>query len=162
MKTSIRPARVSRGVTALVLSAWMLGLPCPALASLGRDVASVQADQVRMRGDVRVLEAAHYAVHEIRVPGGTRIREFVSPSGTVFGIAWQGPFRPDLQQLLGDYFQEFQEAAAAAKSKSRGRGPLGIATPELVVHMGGHLRAFFGRAYDPGLLPPDFAAKDIQ
>jgi hypothetical protein len=162
MKRSIRPGWVSGGVTALVLSACMLGFPCSASASLGRDVASVQIDQVRMRGDVHVVEAAHHTVHEIRVPGGTRIREFVSPSGRVFGIAWQGPFRPDLQQLLGDYFHEFQEAAAAAKSRSSGRGPLRIATPELVVHMGGHLRAFFGRAYAPGLLPPDFAVKDIQ
>jgi Protein of unknown function (DUF2844) len=122
----------------------------------------VRVDQTRMRGDVHVVEAAGHTVHEIRVPGGTLVREYVSPGGTVFGISWQGPFRPDLRQLLGDYFEEFQEAARGARRKATGRGPLRIDRPELVVHMDGHSRAFLGVAYVPGLLPRDFAARDIK
>lgn len=105
---------------------------------------------------------AGYTVHEIRLPGGTRVREYVSVGGTVFGLAWQGPFRPDLQQLLGPYFDQFQKAAQVAKSKRAGRGPLLVDTPGLVVHMGGHPRAFVGRAYVPGLLPSDFSVDEIQ
>jgi hypothetical protein len=116
-----------------------------------------------MRGALHVEGAgAGHTVHEIRVPGGTRVREYVSAGGTVFGIAWQGPFRPDLQQLLGPYFDEFQRAAQIAKNKRAGRGPLLIDSPELVVHMGGHPRAFVGRAYVPSLLPADFSADEIQ
>jgi hypothetical protein len=147
-------------VIGLALIACVLA-PGSASASLGRDVSSVEVDQATMRGEMHILEAAGHTVHEIRVPGGTLIREFVSPGGTVFGIAWQGPFRPDLRQLLGDYFDEFQAITRAARRPS-GRGPITIDTPELVVHMGGHPRAFFGHAYAPGLLPPAFAPRDIQ
>jgi hypothetical protein len=163
MKTSTSSGRYSgEGVSALVLSACLLVLPRSASASLGRDEASVQVDLAQMRGDGHVVKAADHTVHEIRVPGGTVIKEYVSPGGTVFGISWQGPFRPDLRQLLGDYFDEFQEASRAAKRRGAGRGPLSMDTPELVVHLGGHPRAFFGRAYVPGLLPPGVAAKDIK
>jgi hypothetical protein len=160
MKTSTRSGSHAGGVIGLVLTAGVLA-PGSASASLGRDVASVEVDQARMRGKEHVVEAADHTVHEIRVPGGTLIREFVTLEGTVFGIAWQGPFRPDLRQLLGDYFDEFQAIAQAARRPS-GRGPVTVDTPELVVHMGGHPRAFFGHAYAPGLLPPAFAARDIQ
>ncbi len=139
----------------------LLALSGVASASLGGDVASVQVDQARMNGVLHVEATPGYAVHELRLPGGTRVREYVS-RGTVVGIAWQGPFRPDLQQLLGAYFDEFQEAARVAKSKRPGRGPLLVDEPDLVVHVGGHARAFVGRAYDPGLLPPGLSAADIQ
>ena len=163
MKTSASPGRPSGGgVSALALGACLLVLPGSASAALGRDEASVQVDQTRMRGDVHVVQAAGHTVHEIRVPGGTLVKEYVSPEGTVFAISWQGPFRPDLRQLLGDYFDEFQQAARDARRTAAGRGPLSIHTPELVVHMNGHPRAFFGTAYVPGLLPPEFAARDVK
>ena len=116
-----------------------------------------------MRGALHVEGAfADHTVHEIRLPGGTRVREYVSVGGTVFGLAWQGPFRPDLQQLLGRYFDQFQQAAQVAKSQRAGRGPLLVDTPGLVVHMGGHPRAFVGRAYVPDLLPSNFSVDEIQ
>jgi hypothetical protein len=160
MKTSTSTGSHAGGVIGLVLTACVLA-PGSASASLGQDVASVEVDRARMRGEVHIVEAPDHTVHEIRVPGGTLIREFVSLEGTVFGIAWQGPFRPDLRQLLGGYFDEFQAITQAARRPS-GRGPITIDTPKLVVHMGGHARAFFGHAYAPGLLPPAFAARDIQ
>jgi hypothetical protein len=146
----------------MVSSAAVLALPCSASASLGQDLASVQVDRARMKGSLHIVEAAGHTVHEIRVPGGTRVREYVSPAGVVFAITWQGPFRPDLQQLLGTYFDEFREAARAARTKHPGRAPLVIEKPELVVTLGGHMRAFFGRAYAPGLLPPTVAIRDIE
>jgi hypothetical protein len=145
-----------------VSSAAALALPCTASASLGQDLASVQVDQARMKGSLHIVEAAGHTVHEIHVPGGTRIREYVSPGGIVFAITWQGPFRPDLQQLLGTYFDEFREAAQAARTKHHGRAPLVIERPELVVTLGGHMRAFFGRAYDPGLVPPTVAVRELE
>jgi hypothetical protein len=149
-------------LTAWALGALLLALPLRASASLGGDVSSVAIDQVRMKGSLRVRAVALYTVHEIRLPSGTRVREYVSSAGTVFGVTWEGAFRPNLQQLLGSYFDEFQEAARVAVSKRVGRGPITITRPEFVVHMGGHPRAFFGRAYVPRLLPSDVSLTEIE
>jgi hypothetical protein len=140
----------------------MLSLSGSASAALGQDVASVHVDLARMRGSEHVVPAVGHTVHELHVPGGTLVREYVSPAGVVFAITWRGPFRPDLQQLLGTYFDPFREAAQAARKKHGGRGPLAIESPELVVTLGGHQRAFLGRAYVPALLPPTVTVKDIQ
>jgi hypothetical protein len=162
MPTTNTKTRPSRGRNAWVLGAALLALPCSASASLGGDVASVQVDRSVMNGTLQVATASGYAVHEIQVPDGMRVREYVSAGGVVFGVAWQGPFKPNLQQLLGTYFDEFQEAARAAKSKHPGRAPVLVDEPDLVVHMSGHPRAFFGRAYIPELLPADVAADDVK
>src|ERR1700722_19006066 len=40
----------------------------------------------------------------IEAPDETVVDEYVSPAGTVFAVAWHGPFVPDMQQILGSYF----------------------------------------------------------
>jgi len=132
----------------------------PALASLGKSVDSVAADQRHMNGQIRATAQAGYTVHEISSPYGEKIKEFVSPSGTVFGVAWNGPVVPDLKQLLGDYFSEFQQAAQAS-SRSQRRA-LAVRSDRLVLESAGHMRAFHGRAYAPALLPANVAAEVVQ
>jgi Protein of unknown function (DUF2844) len=43
-----------------------------------------------------------------------------------------------------------------------GHRHLSIDRSDLVVHSGGHMRAFYGNAYVPALLPPNFTIADIQ
>jgi hypothetical protein len=93
---------------------------------------------------MRIMPARQYTVHEMQTPAGTTIRQFVSPSGTVFGVSWQGT-APDLQQLLGDYFHEYMQAASAQPGR-RGRG-IHIDTGDLVFESGGHMRFVTGRAF---------------
>src|ERR1039458_7912212 len=78
---------------AAILSATMLMIALPAFAGLGEDVSSVQADQAHMQGNLRVTQAQVYTVHEIQAPTGIVVREYVSTSGKVFAVAWQGPDR---------------------------------------------------------------------
>jgi Protein of unknown function (DUF2844) len=135
----------------------------PASASLGGDVASVSRDQAHLNATEQgAVTVAGNTTHELRLPGGTLVREYVSATGVVFAVTWRGPFRPDLHQLLGLYFGMFQRAAQAARSPRTTRGPLAIETPQLVVHMDGHPRAFFGRAYVPSLVPSSFSVSDLQ
>ena len=94
-----------------------------------------------------------YAVHEMRASSGTTVREYVSSSGRVFAVAWQGPSIPDLRQVLGTYFTPYVQAAQAAQKKRAGHGPLLIQEPNLVAEVSGHPRAFVGRAYLPQLVP---------
>jgi len=140
----------------------MLMLPLPALAALGGDVASVHEDQAQMKGSLKTTEGTTYTLHEIKGATGTVVREYVSPEGAVFGVAWQGPAIPNLQQILGSYFDTFSEAAQAQRAAHRGRGALYIQQPGLVVESTGHAHTFSGRAFDPGKLPQGVTANDIR
>ncbi len=123
-----------------------------ALATLGADVSSVDTDRVRMKAAaVTTTTSALYSVHEIQTPSGTIVREFANSAGIVFAVTWRGPLPPNLRQTLGAYFQKYQSAPRV--------GPHGhthdvVEQPDLVVHSGGHLRAFLGSAYVPQLMPP--------
>lgn len=145
----------------LVLGGLLLALAGSALAELGGSAETVQADQTRMKASQRITAAALYSVHTMQTAAGVTVREYVSTGGIVFAVTWQGPAKPDLQQLLGTYFQTFSDAAAAARG-GRSRGPLRVAQPGLVVQSGGHMRAFRGRAYVPDLIPDGVSLDEIQ
>jgi hypothetical protein len=135
----------------------------PVSASLGGDVSSVQTDQVRIQGAVmKVTRNGTFTVHEMRAATGTIIREYVSASGVVFGVAWEGPTVPDLRQVLGVYFAPYLQAAQAAQQKRTGHGPFRIETPAFVVEQSGHPRAFAGRAYVLQLMPASTGAELIR
>jgi Protein of unknown function (DUF2844) len=140
----------------------VVSLPVVAFAALGGDESSVQADQAQMHASLRTTHNAAYTLHELQAADGHVVREYVSPSGSVFGLAWQGPSKPDLQQLLGTHFDEYMQAAQAALAKRRGHGPLVVNLPGMVVVSGGHMRAFSGRAYLPQMLPQGVNADAIQ
>jgi hypothetical protein len=141
----------------------MLALPIPASAELGGDVTSVRADQAHMRGALlRITGAERYTVHEVRAATGTIVREYVSPAGTVFAVAWQGPWLPDLRQLFGTYFEHYVQSAREAQARRRGHGPLLIQETGLVVKQSGRPRAFAGSAYVPQLVPQGLDPETIR
>jgi len=140
----------------------MLSLSLPALAALGGDVDSVHEDQARMKGTLKTTQARAYAVHEIKDSTGTVVNEYVSPEGKVFAITWHGPFVPNMQQLLGSYYQRFADAAASQRQAHTRHRAVNIQQPDLVVQNGGHMRSYFGTAYVPTLLPQGVTADEIQ
>ena len=144
----------------ILLLCGLVSLSIPARAVLGDSAASVLNDQARMKGTLRSVDVTSYVLHEITTPAGTVVREYVSPAGTVFGVAWQGQFPPDLEQLLGPYYQQAKQAVQPAER--RGRAPISIQTPSLVVQQTGHPRSFHGQAYIPQLLPQDVKSSDIR
>jgi hypothetical protein len=107
------------------------------------------------------MAASSYTVHEIQAATGTVVREYVS-GGKVFAVAWQGPWPPDMRQLLGSYFDQYTQAAQSPSSFRGGRGPRMIQQPGLVVQIGGHARSFAGRAYIPEMLPAGVLGEDIR
>lgn len=137
--------------------------PPNALASLGGDTSSVASDRVRMQGALRQVTGRNtFTVHEMQSASGIVVREYVSPAGTVFGVAWQGAAFPDLRQLLGPYFSRFQEEAARIGQTRKRRGPLNVDLGDVVVQSSGHPRSFTGRAYLPGLVPPGVGIDAIR
>ena len=137
-----------------------LAAPLAAMATLGEVATSVQTDATHMKAEERVTQNdAAYAVHELRLPSGTVVKEYTAPGGKVFAVTWQGPSLPDLQQLLGAYFNIY---LTEAQKQSASRSQLLIQQPQLVVKAGGHLRAFVGRAYVPQLVPQNLVIDNIQ
>jgi hypothetical protein len=151
---SIRSRRWALGAALLIQA-----LSVPAFAGLGGNLDSVEADQLKMKGTLRTTVSAAFTVHEIQTPAGTLVREFVTPTGKVFAIAWRGPKAPDLRQSLGTYFQQFLDAPRPVHPN---HAHFAITQSNLVLQSSGHMRAYSGRAYDPQLLPQGVAVTDIK
>ena len=132
-----------------------------AFAALGGDVSSVQADQVHMNASWHSRPTPAYMIHELRTPAGMLVREFAAPSGRIFAVSWKGQSPPDLRQLLGSHFEDFEQAAEAQGTR-RTHGPLAIARNGLVVELGGHMRSYAGHAYLPDEVPPGVHVDDLR
>ena len=157
-KTSIKAAWVLGRIVVLLT----LLLPSPAVASLGASEDSVQDDQTRLQANVKITATQAYTIHELTSPLGIVVREYVSASGRVFAVSWQGPFQPDMRQILGSYFSQYSVAAKKQRDNQIRRSPLDIHEPSLVLKSMGHMRAYFGLAYDPRLLPPGVNADELR
>jgi Protein of unknown function (DUF2844) len=131
----------------------------PGWAVLGEYESSVATDQQRIHAQLRQISHQGYTVHQLSAAGGRTVREYVSPKGLVFGVAWQGPTMPNLQQLLGSYFEQVQKAARSRRQRG---GPLVVRTDKLVLFSGGHMRSFHGVAYSPSLLPAGVSAEVVR
>ena len=150
LKKPIRTALCSAILAACPLAA--------AVAGLGGDAASVEADRVSLKGAVRVTPEANFTVHEITT-GKLQVHEYLSSGGKVFAVSWRGPGIPDLKQMLGEYYGQFAQAASAPHYNHH---HLNIETPQVVVQSSGHTRSFFGRAWVPALLPQNFSVDQIE
>ena len=126
-------------------------------------MTTVDADRVHMQGALmRIVQTGPFALHEIRSASGTMIREYVNSSGTVFAVAWDGPWLPDLRQVLGDHFDRYQAAMQRRQQCPHRARRAGHRRGRVVVQMSGHPRAFTGRAYLPGLLPAGVQLASIR
>jgi hypothetical protein len=135
-----------------------VSVSAPALAGLGGDATSVEADRTSMKATLRVTPFVDYDVHEIQT-AGTVIHEYVSAQGKVFAVTWDGPGLPDLAQLLGSY--SAQLAQAQTRSPHYNHHHLRIETPEVVMESDAYLRSRSGRAWVPALFPQSLSPKDI-
>jgi hypothetical protein len=135
-------------------------IPQVAFATLGEPEITVQSDVAQAHAAIKSSEdRSNYRVHEIQLPSGTVMREFVAPNGNVFAVAWQGPTRPDLRQALGQYFDAF---ASAPRSKFSDRRHVQIQQGDLIVQSGGHMRALRGRAYLQSAIPSGVNLGDLH
>jgi len=143
---------------AIAIAAFAILHSASSFAALGGDVNSVLADQAQMKAQRRVTQMSAYSIHEMQSQTGTTVREFVTPEGKVFGVAWRGQSLPNFQQVLGSYYDEFIHNAP----RQRKHGPVTIHTPGLVVQSGGHMRALTGRAYIPEMVPSNVKVDEIK
>jgi len=163
---SAGPRRVGRhraspgGSVGALLCAIAVASPAVPRASLGGTADSVEGDRKALAAVMRPAQAgSRFTVHEMQI-GSTLVREYVSPSGVVFGIAWSGIAHPDLKPLLGTYAGKYFEALHQVP-RSPGQRAHAVRADGLVVERWGHMRSLGGRAYAAELLPEGVNADEI-
>jgi hypothetical protein len=130
-------------------------------AALGGSVDSIESDRkVLSAVSSATTVSSAYSVHVI-VSDATTVREYISPDGIVFGVAWNGLVYPDLTQLLGPYADEYQKAMKKAP-RHPGRRNARVKTNRVIVEKWGHMRNLRGRAYAPDLIPEGVSADEIK
>jgi hypothetical protein len=132
---------------------------CVASATLGETEASIASEPQLSKASIKETMRGSYRVHEIQQPSGTVIREYAGLDGKVFAVTWHGPFSPNLRQTLGSYFDQY---AAAAPAGRQDRNHMQVHQSNLVVQVGGHMRAYSGRAYLPLAMPSGVTPGDLE
>jgi hypothetical protein len=145
----------------MVLSAVLAVLPHRGQAALGEFVDSVESDRKAFSAARGAITAHNeYTVHQVD-SDSTIVREYVSASGLVFAVAWNGLVHPDLMQLLGSYAGEY-ERGLERTPREPGRRRLQVKTNQVVVEEWGHMRNLQGRAYVPSLVPSGVSVDEIK
>jgi hypothetical protein len=145
----------------LGLMAAALGVVQQAEATLGGFVDSVMTDRKALSAVQRATTVQPgYTVQEIE-SDATHVREYVSPGGIVFAIAWNGLMHPDLTTLLGSYVAEYKQALQNTP-RNRGVRRQEVRGSRVVVEKWGHMRNLQGRAYIPALVPSGVNLDEIK
>jgi len=150
------------------LKLWMagslIGLACtgPSWATLGESVASIQTDASHLGSALTIrptVSSSLFTVQRMTLPNSSQVDEFIAASGVVFAVNWRGPRPPDLSQLFGSYFAEYQAAATQPHARS---SHVAINTGHITYHAGGHMRAYWGSARIPALIPAGVTEGDLR
>jgi hypothetical protein len=128
-------------------------------ATLGADAASVSADAAALSGSIRAESGT--SVFTVDVDNGIHVREWLDAAGLVYAVSWSGPAQPNLSQLLGPYYSQFEAAATALPTPGRHR-VVRVQAADLVVETEGYLRAYSGRAYLTAHVPAGVSLAGIH
>jgi hypothetical protein len=131
-----------------------------ALAGLGESADAISHDRTALRATAEtVTPLVAYDVHEMTTEDGSRVREYVSRSGTIFAVAWNGRTKPDLSALLAAHYADYLKAAA---SNHFNHHVLSISNGDFAMRIMKLPRGFTGSAHVPALLPTGTTAQDIR
>jgi hypothetical protein len=151
--------RVLSGGSILLVAASLLLSASHSYAALGGDLSSVVRLQARLGAKLQTHQRPHFTIHELEVPTGAKVREFVGKAGRVFAVAWSGGFRPNLRDLMGEHYDRF---IAGTRGRRVARGVARIELPGMVVIMGGRLRNSFGKVVLTESLPAGVGQEDLR
>jgi hypothetical protein len=146
----VRPSSFRFGTAAATAAiAFSCALWAPsAQATLGSNAASVDANQHALVATRQIVKLPSGERHDLALPSGVIVREYVAPGGAVYAVSWSGPRMPDLHEILGPYF-----AQLGAHASHGGHHRMNLAGQDFVVRSSGHGHAFSGRAWVPSLVP---------
>jgi len=130
-------------------------------AALGEPATPVAASpKAASAGRRAITHRNNYSVQEIKT-GATSVREYITPSGIVFAVAWNGVSHPDLTPILGSYLSEYRQALGQAR-RQRGQRRSRVSSDKVVVEKWGQMRNLQGKAYVPSLIPDGVSIDEIK
>ena len=134
-------------------------LSAGAHAELGGAPTIVQTDARALPGATTVEHAANFDRHQITQADGSVVREYVSPRGTVFAVAWSGRTTPDLKTLLGAHYATYTAALAKQRPSHH---VLTVTTPDLVVTIVRYQHTGSGSASLPAEVPAGVLVGELK
>ena len=142
----------------LSVTFWLITNPC--FAELGTDKTEpIKADLKFKHLQLRNNEGAYF-VQEITLESGTMVKEYLNASGKVFGVSWQGPFKPDLRLFLGDHALTRLHFENTGKVLDHHHA--NVNSRDLVIISKGMGRSFAGKAFVPQIAPENVGIDQIQ
>jgi Protein of unknown function (DUF2844) len=143
------------------LAALTIAVAQQAQATLGESADSAKSDRkVSSAVQQATLTRNGYTVRELKSEANVT-REYISPSGVVFAIAWNGLSHPDLTSQLGTYTAEYQKALQQTPGR-KGKRHSQVKADRVIVEKWGHMRNMQGRAYIPDLIPSGVSIDEIK
>lgn len=136
----------------------LVALPA-AFAGLGERVDSIERTRSATRGQSKAIKHDKFITYVVQ-SGEMTVKQFAADDGTIFAVSWQGPDRPDVPDLLGRYFGEYE--ASVSRPRFGRRAPSIAKTPGLDVVNAGRPGHFRGRAIALPLMPEGVRAEDLR
>jgi hypothetical protein len=128
-------------------------------AALGGAPTSVQTGALSLSGAATVEHAANYDRHQTTQADGSVVREYVSPRGTVFAVAWSGRTTPDLKTLLGAHYATYTAELAKQRPSHH---VMTVSTPDLVVTIVRYQHTGSGSASLPAEVPAGVLVGELK
>src|SRR5258706_5118582 len=153
LKLAVLKLEVRDALCGLALLASVAALPLPAAAELGGDENSVLRQEARMMAMRSATTTAQFTMHELRRADGSTVREYLGATGTVFAVAWDTRYKPNLKDLFGASYPTYDAAVQEEMRRPGVRRQFGVKQPQLIVFSTSHLQVFRGRAWVPTLVP---------
>ncbi|HSB22774.1 MAG TPA: DUF2844 domain-containing protein [Burkholderiaceae bacterium] len=155
---------LQRAAARCMASIAVAAIGTPALAVLGGDASSVEADRLQMRATRQAAQTAvlQGSVQEMRLADGSSIRQFINTRGIVYAVAWRTRTKPDFARLLGQYANTFDAGIASAAHPPGLKRSVTVDRGDLVVVSSGRPGAFVGRAWLKSELPDGVRADALR
>jgi hypothetical protein len=156
---------MKKSIKALFLGVYLVAINLAtvqrAQATLGELMDSVETDRRTFSAVRHTKQDIHgYTVQDFTADGNV-VREYISQTGVVFAIAWNGLTHPDITALLGTYLDEYQQALRTT-ARQKGKRHLQVKANRVIVEKWGHVRNMQGRAYIPALIPSGVSINEIK
>ena len=143
-----------------LLAISLLGSP-RARATLGEGADSIANDgKALSAAKSATTTRAKYQI-QVLTSDANVVREYLTPSGIVFAVAWNGLVHPDLTTLLGSYAEEYRHAKQQLPRR-HGQKSMRVQGDQVVVETWGHMRNLQGRAYLPAMIPAGVDVNEIH
>jgi len=134
----------------------LLSLPIFAKAELGGNLAGITQEQKTFGSSLTYSPQSNYTIYIQSISPDLVIKEYVSSSGNIFGVAWKGSTLPNFQILLGNYYSNYLSA------QQQNPRSVFLQDNNLVIESSGVMGGYIGRAFLPKQVPTGLAPTAIQ